>query len=160
MSLDVFQIVDALQGVNFTTKNGEQVWFDGTGAAVARYEVVNWQRGSDGSVQFKPVGFYDASLPPGRRFLLKTEDIVWPGGKTEANIHGQSNIFPWQREFDRLRNEIKRCCCSIPRCLCPCAVRAVTRELVKSRRKESRSAAMTVFHVQREKSATAQVPRS
>uniref|UniRef100_A0A674MIF9 Olfactory receptor C family, g1 n=1 Tax=Takifugu rubripes TaxID=31033 RepID=A0A674MIF9_TAKRU len=55
-------LLEALKVVNFTTKNGEQVWFDGTGAAVARYEVVNWQRSSGGSVQFKPVGFYDASL--------------------------------------------------------------------------------------------------
>ena len=72
--------------VNFTIKNGDQVWFDSTGAAVARYEVVNWQRGADGSVQFKPVGYYDASLPPGEQFVLRNKDIMWPGGKTEADI--------------------------------------------------------------------------
>lgn len=83
--LDVFQIVESLKEVNFTTKSGERLWFDATGAVAARYEVVNWQRGSDGSVQFKPVGFYDSSLPPGERFMLKTEDIMWPGAKTEAS---------------------------------------------------------------------------
>ena len=72
--------------MNFTIKNGDQIWFDSTGAAVARYEVVNWQRDSDGSVRFKRVGYYDASLPPGQRFILKTEAIVWPGGSTEANM--------------------------------------------------------------------------
>lgn len=72
--------------MNFTIKNGDQVWFDSTGAAVARYEVVNWQHELDGSVQFKPVGYYDASLPPGQKFVLKTEAIMWSGGKTEANI--------------------------------------------------------------------------
>lgn len=77
--------MESLKAVNFTTKNGERVWFDATGAAVARYEVVNWQRGPDGSVQFKPVGFYDGSLPPGQRFRLKTEDIMWPGAKTEVS---------------------------------------------------------------------------
>uniref|UniRef100_A0A671UBV6 Extracellular calcium-sensing receptor-like n=1 Tax=Sparus aurata TaxID=8175 RepID=A0A671UBV6_SPAAU len=76
-----WQMVETLKQVNLTIKTGDQVWFDGTGAAVARYEVVNWQRGSDGSVQFKPVGFYDASLPPGQKFVLKTEDIMWPGRK-------------------------------------------------------------------------------
>lgn len=70
--------------VNFTIKNGDQVWFDSTGAAVARYEVVNWQRGADGSVQFKAVGYYDASLPPGEKFVLRNNDIMWPGGKTEV----------------------------------------------------------------------------
>ncbi|KAM6988150.1 extracellular calcium-sensing receptor-like [Tautogolabrus adspersus] len=80
------QVVGSLKSVNFTIKNGDQVWFDSTGAAVARYEVVNWQRGSDGSVQFKPVGYYDASLPPGQKFVLKTEAITWPGGKTELPV--------------------------------------------------------------------------
>uniref|UniRef100_H3CQH0 Olfactory receptor C family, g6 n=2 Tax=Tetraodon nigroviridis TaxID=99883 RepID=H3CQH0_TETNG len=86
MNVTPQQIGDSLKAVNFTTKTGEQVWFDGTGATVARYEVVNWQRSSDGSIQFKPVGFYDASLPPGLRFLLRVEDIMWPGGKTEVPV--------------------------------------------------------------------------
>uniref|UniRef100_A0A8C2WGG9 Olfactory receptor C family, g12 n=1 Tax=Cyclopterus lumpus TaxID=8103 RepID=A0A8C2WGG9_CYCLU len=63
------QVVESLKQVNFTINNGDQVWFDSTGAAVAKYEVVNWQRGSDDSVQFKPVGYYDASLPPGQKFV-------------------------------------------------------------------------------------------
>lgn len=78
--------------MNFTIKNGDQVWFDSTGATVAQYEVVNWQRRSDGSVQFKPVGYYDASLPAGQKFVLRTEDITWPEGKTEATIVNDSNI--------------------------------------------------------------------
>uniref|UniRef100_A0AAQ4Q4H9 G-protein coupled receptors family 3 profile domain-containing protein n=3 Tax=Gasterosteus aculeatus TaxID=69293 RepID=A0AAQ4Q4H9_GASAC len=81
-----WQVVESLKQVNFTTKNGDQVWFDSTGAAVARYEVVNWQRGSDDLVQFKPVGYYDASLPPGQKFVLKTEAIIWPEGKTELPV--------------------------------------------------------------------------
>ncbi|GAA6225791.1 extracellular calcium-sensing receptor-like [Lates japonicus] len=81
-----WQVVESLKQVNFTIKNGDQVWFDSTGAAVARYEVVNWQRGSDGSVHFKPVGYYDASLPPGQKFVLKTEAIMWPGGNTELPV--------------------------------------------------------------------------
>ena len=48
----------------------------------------------------------------------------------------------------------------IQSCRCQCAVRAVVQELVKSFRKENPSAATTVFHVQREKSATPQVPQT
>ncbi|XP_036932139.1 extracellular calcium-sensing receptor-like [Acanthopagrus latus] len=81
-----WQMVETLKQVNFTIKTGDQVWFDSTGAAVARYEVVNWQRGSDGSVQFKPVGYYDASLPPGQNFVLKNEVIMWPGRKKELPV--------------------------------------------------------------------------
>ncbi|XP_076002620.1 extracellular calcium-sensing receptor-like [Genypterus blacodes] len=89
-----WQVVDSLKKVNFTIKNGDQVWFDRTGAAVAQYEVVNWQRGSDGSVQFKPVGYYDASLPPGQKFVLKTGDITWPEGKTEVPVSVCSQSCP------------------------------------------------------------------
>lgn len=42
-------------------------------------------------------------------------------------------------------------------CLCLCAVRAVSLELVRSSRKESQCAAMIVYFVLRVKSATQQV---
>ncbi|XP_047248073.1 extracellular calcium-sensing receptor-like [Girardinichthys multiradiatus] len=81
-----WEVVEALKHVNFTIKNGDKVWFDHTGATVARYEVVNWQRGTDGSVQFKPVGYYDASLPSGKRFVLNTKNIMWPGGTNKLPV--------------------------------------------------------------------------
>uniref|UniRef100_A0A673M756 Olfactory receptor C family, g5 n=1 Tax=Sinocyclocheilus rhinocerous TaxID=307959 RepID=A0A673M756_9TELE len=77
------QVVEALKKVNFTVKFGDHVWFDSTGATVAQYEVVNWQQNSDGSIQFKPVGYYDASLPPDQRFVVNTENIIWAGGQLE-----------------------------------------------------------------------------
>ncbi|ROL42286.1 Vomeronasal type-2 receptor 1 [Anabarilius grahami] len=76
-------VVEALKNVNFTVKFGDHVWFDSTGATVAQYEVVNWQQDSDGSIHFKPVGYYDASLPPGQRFVVNTKNIIWAGGQLE-----------------------------------------------------------------------------
>ncbi|XP_047450381.1 extracellular calcium-sensing receptor-like [Mugil cephalus] len=86
VNITPLQVVDSLKQVNFTTKYGDQVWFDSTGATLAWYEVVNWQRGSDGSVYFKPVGYYDASLPPGERLVLNTEDILWSGDSKELPV--------------------------------------------------------------------------
>ncbi|XP_042631736.1 extracellular calcium-sensing receptor-like [Cyprinus carpio] len=77
------QVAEALKQVNFTVKMGESVWFDSTGGVIAQYEVINWQQDSDGSIQFKPVGYYDASLPPDQRFLLNAENIIWVGGQLE-----------------------------------------------------------------------------
>ncbi|XP_052008566.1 extracellular calcium-sensing receptor-like [Xyrauchen texanus] len=77
------QVVASLKKVNFTVKFGDQVWFDSTGAAVAKYEVVNWQQDSDGSFQLKPVGSYDASKTPHQSFVLNTENIIWAGGQLE-----------------------------------------------------------------------------
>nr|AAW38963.1 putative pheromone receptor CPpr14 [Cyprinidae sp. EA-2004] len=77
------QVVEALKNVNFTLKFGDRVWFDSTGGAVAHYEVVNWQQDSDGSFQFKKVGYFDASLPPDQSFMLNTKNIIWSGGQLE-----------------------------------------------------------------------------
>ncbi|CAM4579141.1 unnamed protein product [Leuciscus chuanchicus] len=79
------QVVEALKKVNFTVKMGDRVWFDSTGATIAQYEVVNWQQDSGGSIQFKPVGFYDASLSPDQRFVVNTENIIWAGAKLKAS---------------------------------------------------------------------------
>ncbi len=80
-------MVEALKNVNFTVKMGDRVWFDNTGATVAQYEVVNWQQDSDGSIQFKPVGYYDASLPHDQRLVLNTENIIWAGGQLEVKCN-------------------------------------------------------------------------
>ncbi|XP_067275443.1 extracellular calcium-sensing receptor-like [Pseudorasbora parva] len=77
------QAVEALKKVNFTVKMEDRVWFDSTGGVVAQYEVVNWQLDSNGSIKFKPVGYYDASLPLDQRFVLNTENIIWAGGQLE-----------------------------------------------------------------------------
>ncbi|KAF7698812.1 hypothetical protein HF521_003554 [Silurus meridionalis] len=78
-----WQVVMSLKKVNFTTKAGEQIWFDRTGATPAKYDVLNWQRGLNGEVEIKVVGYYDASLPHGQQIILNTEDIVWAGDKRE-----------------------------------------------------------------------------
>ncbi|XP_073706973.1 extracellular calcium-sensing receptor-like [Garra rufa] len=75
------EVVEALKNVNFTIKMGDHVWFDSTGGAVAQYEVVNWQQDSDGSFQFKSVGYYDASLPSLQRLVLNHKNIIWAGGQ-------------------------------------------------------------------------------
>ncbi|XP_057204318.1 extracellular calcium-sensing receptor-like [Triplophysa rosa] len=77
------QVVEALKMVNFTVKFGDNVWFDKFGGIVPLYEIVNWQQDSNGSIQFKAVGYYDASLPPDQRFVLNTKNIIWARGQLE-----------------------------------------------------------------------------
>uniref|UniRef100_A0A8B9GQJ0 Olfactory receptor C family, g6 n=1 Tax=Astyanax mexicanus TaxID=7994 RepID=A0A8B9GQJ0_ASTMX len=82
-TIQPWQVIEFLKKVNFTTKTGEQVWFDSTGATAAKYDVINWQRGPDGEVLFKQVGYFDASLPPGQQFVMTAKNIVWAGGQAE-----------------------------------------------------------------------------
>ncbi|XP_053356938.1 extracellular calcium-sensing receptor-like [Clarias gariepinus] len=97
-TIQPWQVIEDLQKVNFTTKLKEQVWFDNTGAVAAKYDVVNWQRGINGEVQFKAVGYYDASLPSGKQFVLNTEDIVWAGEKREPRSVCSESCPPGTRK--------------------------------------------------------------
>ncbi|XP_036392062.1 extracellular calcium-sensing receptor-like [Megalops cyprinoides] len=80
LNTEPWQVLQALKTVNFTLKTGEQVSFDSNGDPAAKYEVVNWQLGPDGAVQFKAVGYYDASLPAGQQVVLSPDSMVWAGG--------------------------------------------------------------------------------
>ncbi|XP_053356956.1 extracellular calcium-sensing receptor-like [Clarias gariepinus] len=82
-TIQPWKVVNSLKKVNFMSNVGEQVWFDTTGATAPKYDVVNWQQGINGEVQFKVLGYYDASLPNGQQFVLNAEDILWAGEKKE-----------------------------------------------------------------------------
>lgn len=57
--------------------------FDENGDPVARYELVNWQRGESGNVELVTVGQYDASLIEGQEFQIH-ENITWVDGSTKV----------------------------------------------------------------------------
>ncbi|XP_053356960.1 extracellular calcium-sensing receptor-like [Clarias gariepinus] len=97
-TIQPWRVVDSLKKVNFTSKVGENIWFDSTGATAPKYDVVNWQRGVNGEVQLKIVGFYDASLPNGQQFVLNTENIVWAGEKSEPRSVCSESCPPGTRK--------------------------------------------------------------
>lgn len=74
-----------LTQVNFTTKIGENVFFDELGDPVARYALVNWQMDETGYILFETIGYYDASRPEGQQFEMK-EGVraIWAGKKLEV----------------------------------------------------------------------------
>uniref|UniRef100_A0A8C9TWW5 G-protein coupled receptors family 3 profile domain-containing protein n=1 Tax=Scleropages formosus TaxID=113540 RepID=A0A8C9TWW5_SCLFO len=83
LNIEPWQVLDALKKVNFTLRTGERVFFDGNGDPAAKYEVVNWQLGPNGAVEFKAVGYYDATLPPGQQFVMSPVDMAWAGGQKQ-----------------------------------------------------------------------------
>ncbi|XP_066566547.1 extracellular calcium-sensing receptor-like [Amia ocellicauda] len=76
-TIEPWQVLQYLKSVNFTTRNGEQVYFNKNGDPTARYELVNWQHTKDGEIKFVAVGYYDASLPTGRQIAINDISIVW-----------------------------------------------------------------------------------
>nr|XP_006637510.1 PREDICTED: extracellular calcium-sensing receptor-like [Lepisosteus oculatus] len=78
-----WQVLEHLNNVSFTTKQGETVFFDKNGDSTARYELVNWQLDHKSAIRFMTVGHYDASKPAGHQFVMSQVNIVWTGGQYE-----------------------------------------------------------------------------
>ncbi|KAL2095680.1 hypothetical protein ACEWY4_007828 [Coilia grayii] len=88
------KVLEYLKKVNFTSKTGEQIFFDSRGDPAARYELVNWQPDDDGTLQFKSVGIYDTSVPSEQRFVLNQGSLVWAGGQTQVPVSVCSESCP------------------------------------------------------------------
>uniref|UniRef100_A0A8C4XAM5 Olfactory receptor C family, j1 n=1 Tax=Erpetoichthys calabaricus TaxID=27687 RepID=A0A8C4XAM5_ERPCA len=73
----------SLKRVNFTTKQGENVYFDDNGDPATHYELLNWQVNAEGLIQFVTVGIYDASLPEGKQLKINNSSIIWAGSQNE-----------------------------------------------------------------------------
>lgn len=65
--------------MNFTTGEGERVYFDSNGDSPARYELVNLQMTNKGTMEGVTVGIYDASLPDSP-FIMNNVPVVWGNG--------------------------------------------------------------------------------
>ncbi|XP_062901260.1 extracellular calcium-sensing receptor-like [Mobula hypostoma] len=104
-----WQLLHYLRAVNFTAKTGEIVYFDENGDPVPRYELVNLQTNSKGSVDIVNVGYYDASATPGRELLLHVRDIMWSTtGNTIPRAICSEPCLPGSRKVSRKGQPI--CC--------------------------------------------------
>ncbi|XP_051779725.1 extracellular calcium-sensing receptor-like isoform X6 [Erpetoichthys calabaricus] len=87
LRVEPWQVLHYLKNVNFTTVYGDNVYFDGYGDPVPKYEVVNWQSDERGLIKFVAVGLYDPSLPYGKRIQMNNVSIVWAGGHSQVPKH-------------------------------------------------------------------------
>uniref|UniRef100_A0A3B4E195 G-protein coupled receptors family 3 profile domain-containing protein n=1 Tax=Pygocentrus nattereri TaxID=42514 RepID=A0A3B4E195_PYGNA len=88
----VFKVLRSLQNVNFITPQGESVFFDKNGDSPARYELINLQQVSEGTMKVATIGYYDASLPKHQQFTMNRNQIVWNGGskRVPVSVCGES----------------------------------------------------------------------
>ncbi|XP_056334264.1 extracellular calcium-sensing receptor [Danio aesculapii] len=85
-----WQLQQYLQEVSFTI-SGEKVNFDMKGDSIPSYDLINWQRGSGGNIEFINVGMFDGALESGQELVIKEEAIMWPGHQTEVLVSVCSN---------------------------------------------------------------------
>ncbi|XP_026169376.1 extracellular calcium-sensing receptor-like [Mastacembelus armatus] len=78
-----WQVLQYLNTVNFTTKEGERVYFDSNGDSPARYELVNLRMTNKGTMEGITIGIYDASLPESQHIIMNNIPVVWGNGLTK-----------------------------------------------------------------------------
>ncbi|KAM3616846.1 uncharacterized protein V6R79_024473 [Siganus canaliculatus] len=88
-----WQVLHYLNTVNFTTEEGQRVYFDSNGDSPARYELVNIQMTHEGTMEGRTVGIYDASLPESNQFTINSSLVVWGNHLTKGDIM-IGGIFP------------------------------------------------------------------
>ncbi|XP_053534153.1 extracellular calcium-sensing receptor-like [Ictalurus punctatus] len=81
-----WKIVNELKKIHFTTKAGEDVFFDENGDPAARYDVLNWQKSKDGKTMIVKVGFYDASLQTHQQLSFNNINISWALNKVPVSV--------------------------------------------------------------------------
>ncbi|XP_062861035.1 extracellular calcium-sensing receptor [Trichomycterus rosablanca] len=86
-NLQPWQVIKYLKEVNYTNIFGDTVNFDEFGDPAGSYDIVNWQKGSDGGpMQFATVGRFDSSIPSEHQLMLYQDIITWPEGSREVPV--------------------------------------------------------------------------
>uniref|UniRef100_A0A3B4ZJU3 Extracellular calcium-sensing receptor-like n=1 Tax=Stegastes partitus TaxID=144197 RepID=A0A3B4ZJU3_9TELE len=73
------------QEVKFTIAE-EEVNFDLKGDSIPYYDVINWQRGTSGNIEFVNVGLFDGTKPAGDELVIQEDRIMWAGHQSEVPV--------------------------------------------------------------------------
>ncbi|KAI9538765.1 hypothetical protein NQZ68_012418 [Dissostichus eleginoides] len=79
-----WQLQHYLQEVTFNIA-GEEVNFDLNGDSISYYDILNWQRGMGGNIEYVNVGLFDGTKPAGEELLIQEDRITWAGHQSEAS---------------------------------------------------------------------------
>lgn len=66
-----------LKNLRFTVPYTKEVISFNDGEVPGFYEILNWQRASDGGVAYARVGHYNSTAPVGERLAIINSSIIW-----------------------------------------------------------------------------------
>lgn len=69
--------------------------FDMKGDSIPSYDLINWQQGSAGNIEFVNVGMFDGAQESGQELVIQEKAIMWPGHQTEASC--SHSVFQYMR---------------------------------------------------------------
>ncbi|XP_078525106.1 extracellular calcium-sensing receptor-like [Lissotriton helveticus] len=79
-----WQLLHYLKKVHFQNPEGDEVFFNEKGDPPPRFDILNWQRQVDGSIQHVKVGTFDYSAPEGHQFIINESAILWNKGGAQV----------------------------------------------------------------------------
>ncbi|KAG9273378.1 extracellular calcium-sensing receptor-like [Astyanax mexicanus] len=82
------QVLEHLKLVNFTTQLGEKFYFQ-DGETPAVYDLVNWQRGPGGTLQYVLIGRVEGS-----QLIINDSAISWPGSSDKVPVSVCTALCP------------------------------------------------------------------
>ncbi|XP_032365721.1 extracellular calcium-sensing receptor [Etheostoma spectabile] len=80
-----WQLQHYIQEVTFNIA-GEEVNFDLKGDSIPYYDILNWQRGTGGNIEFINVGLFDGTKPGGEELVIQEDRIMWAGHQSEVPV--------------------------------------------------------------------------
>ncbi|XP_070761381.1 extracellular calcium-sensing receptor-like [Enoplosus armatus] len=103
-----WQLQYYLQEVTFNIA-GEEVNFDLKGDSIPYYDIINWQRGTGGNIEFVNMGLFDGTKSAGEELVIQEDRIMWAGHQSEVPVSVCSaSCFPGSRKAVRRGEPV--CC--------------------------------------------------
>ncbi|XP_043914019.1 vomeronasal type-2 receptor 1-like [Protopterus annectens] len=78
-----WQLFHYMKNVNVLN---QEVYYDENGNPPAKYDIINWQLGSDGAVSYVMVGNFHYLENDGWRLLINISSIIWNGNSTKVPV--------------------------------------------------------------------------
>uniref|UniRef100_A0A3B4FM42 Extracellular calcium-sensing receptor-like n=1 Tax=Pundamilia nyererei TaxID=303518 RepID=A0A3B4FM42_9CICH len=79
-------VLQHIQKIHFTTKEGDEVHFNENGDPAAKYDIINWQTRENGTVEFVTVGLYDVSLTTEKQLKLQNKSLIWARNSKQVPV--------------------------------------------------------------------------
>uniref|UniRef100_A0A3B3INF5 Olfactory receptor C family, v1 n=1 Tax=Oryzias latipes TaxID=8090 RepID=A0A3B3INF5_ORYLA len=80
-----WQLQHYIEEVKFNIA-GEEVNFDLKGDSVPYYDIINWQKGTSGNIEFVNVGLFDGTKAAGEELVIYEDKLTWAGHQREVPV--------------------------------------------------------------------------
>ncbi|XP_042195159.1 extracellular calcium-sensing receptor-like [Callorhinchus milii] len=83
-NFSAWQLLHYLHRLRYNSTSAGDMTFDSNGNPAALYDIINWQRQSDGSIRYVQVGRFDADGGLGQDLLINQEAIIWHNNQKQV----------------------------------------------------------------------------